>query len=232
MNTALEKILFWERDFFFMLNGSNSGYLDHLMWTYTGRFVWIPLFVFILCMFFYRSPKKEAILVTVFFILLFIACDQVSSSLFKPFFHRFRPTHHPDFQNLVDTVNGYRGGLYGFVSGHATNSFGIATFVSLLFKNKWVSFSAFLWAILNAYSRVYLGVHFISDIVGGMVLGILLALIAYQLLIAARYRLFPIPLRDKRDFHKYNTAKILAFGILIYIAFVAVSSPLLYTLPH
>lgn len=178
-----------ERDLFLALNGSESLFLDNVMWTISGRLIWIPLYLFILFLFFYRVPKREGFLAMLFLILVFVACDQVSSSLFKPLFERFRPTHHPDFKELVDTVNDYRGGLYGFISGHATNSFGLALFVLLLFKQRALTLASLFWATLNSYTRIYLGVHFVSDILAGMIVGTLIALLFYGLYRFTRRRL-------------------------------------------
>ena len=164
MKDAVESLLPLERDLFFSLNGSDSLYLDNVMWTLSGRFVWIPLFLFIIFILFYKIQWKGATLVAVFFILVFVLSDQVSSSLFKPFFERFRPTHHPDYMNLVDVVNNYRGGRFGFISSHATNAFGLAVFLILIFKNRLITLSTLIWATLNSYTRIYLGVHFISEI--------------------------------------------------------------------
>ena len=177
----MEGLLPMERDLFFTLNGSESVFLDNVMWAISGRLVWIPLYLFILFLFFYKRPIKEGILVALFFILVFVVCDQASSSFFKPLFERSRPTHHPDFRDLVDTVNNYRGGRYGFISGHATNSFGLAVFVSLLFMRRALTLASLFWAALNSYTRIYLGVHFISDIAAGMIVGAIIALFVFAL---------------------------------------------------
>jgi undecaprenyl-diphosphatase len=91
----------------------------------------------------------------------------------KPYFLRLRPTHDPELQDIVHTVNNYKGGLYGFASSHAANTFGVAMFLWLLLKPKypWVVF-LFLWATLVTYTRIYLGVHFPGDIVVGGLIGI------------------------------------------------------------
>lgn len=233
MREAVENLLPLERDLFFVLNGSDSVFLDNIMWTVSGRYIWIPLYLFVLFLFFYKTPKKEAFLVTFFLILVFVACDQVSSAIFKPLFERFRPTHHPDFKELVDTVNGYKGGLYGFISGHATNSFGFAVFILLVFKNRLLSLVSILWAGIISYSRIYLGVHFISDVVAGIVVGVLIALLLYKLYVEVRYLIFPIPSRMKnQSVFPPSRGKTLGLSMGGFLIFCVIFGNYLATLPH
>lgn len=233
MKEWAEGILPHERDLFFALNGSDSTFWDNAMWAFTGRFIWLPIMLLILFLFFYKTPRKEAFWALLFFILLFIVCDQVSSSIFKPLFQRFRPTHHPDFENLVDIVNGYRGGQYGFISGHATNSFGVAVFLSLLYRYRWLTLSLIFWALINSYSRVYLGVHFVSDIIAGALIGSLIAFALYELYACTRYKFYAIPAVEKRTpIYPAKHARILGIAIFFYIIFIAIFSHFLTTLPH
>jgi len=92
-----------------------------------------------------------------------------------------RPTHYPGIMEQVRTLYNYTGGKYGFISGHATNCFGFASFTVLLFRNKPYSIVAISWAVMVSYSRIYLGVHFLSDIVGGMISGIIVGFFIYKL---------------------------------------------------
>ena len=233
MKKAIEELLPLERDLFFALNGSDSVILDNIMWTLSGRFVWIPLFLFIIFILFYRTPPKVGILVSIFLILVFVASDQVSSSLFKPLFERFRPSHHPDFMDNVDIINGYRGGRFGFISGHATNSFGLAVFLSLIFKYRWFTLISLFWATLNSYTRIYLGVHFISDIIGGIIIGTLLAFILYfALLVVKRYVLKSTNYINEQPIYRSDNGMILSIFIMIYIVLLTCFSSLLSTLPH
>jgi len=175
----LEKELLLERDLFFFLNGSDSALLDNFFFIHTNQWVWIFFYLCFLFVFIHEKDRKEIFLVLIVIFLLVLFTDKISSGVFKPFFHRFRPTHHPDFFEHVKTVFNYRGGLYGFVSSHAANSFGFATFCALIIRNKFFSFTIFIFALLNSYSRIYLGVHFISDVVVGALIGVVLALLMY-----------------------------------------------------
>lgn len=177
----VEKILVYERDLFFMLNGSDSPFLDRFMWLYSGKAVWLPLAFFILVVLLYKKKWRESILILLAIVLVITLCDQFASHVCKPIFTRFRPTHHPDFMDQVKTVFDYRGGRYGFISSHAANAFGFATFMSLLFRYRLFTWTIFLWAALTAYTRVYLGVHFISDIVPGAIAGVFFGWLVYWL---------------------------------------------------
>ena len=182
----VEKILVYERDLFFMLNGSDSPFLDRFMWLYSGKAVWLPLAFFILVVLLYKKKWRESILILLAIVLVITLCDQFASHVCKPIFTRFRPTHHPDFMDQVKTVFDYRGGRYGFISSHAANAFGFATFMSLLFRYRLFTWTIFLWAALTAYTRVYLGVHFISDIVPGAIAGVFFGWLVYWLYVKVR----------------------------------------------
>ena len=184
----LERELQWERNLFFFLNGSDSPFWDSFFYFYSYKWTWIPFYLCFLFVFIYRKTGVEiksdwkAIVWTILcVIVVLVLCDRIASGIFKPLFHRFRPTHHPDFQDLVKTVFGKRGGQYGFISGHAANSFGFATLSALLFRNRLLTFTVFLFAILTAYSRIYLGLHFISDVVVGALVGMLIGYAGYRI---------------------------------------------------
>lgn len=175
----IEDILNFERDAFLWLNGSDSFFLDKFMWLFTGKIVWIPLIILFLYVILYKKNWKESLLIVLSIVVLITICDQFASGLCKPLFTRFRPTHHPDFKIYVDTVFNYRGGRYGFISSHAINAFGFAMFSALLFRFRWYSISIFSWAILMAYTRIYLGVHFITDIIPAILFGCLFGFLVY-----------------------------------------------------
>ena len=187
----LEEILEYERALFLALNGAHTPFGDQFMWLFSGLKTWIPVAVSFLFILFYsnRNRWKEMLLIVVAIALVITLCDQFASSFCKPFFARFRPTYHPDFKEDVKTVFGYIGGRYGFISSHAANGFGFAMLTSLIFRNKFYTFALMTWAAVSAYSRIYLGVHFISDIIPGIVTGLVFGWSVYKLFVFAHKKL-------------------------------------------
>jgi undecaprenyl-diphosphatase len=216
MKELVENMLSYERQLFFMLNGSDSTFLDNMMWILSRTSVWFLLYLFVALFLFHKTLKRKAALILLFFVLTVVLCDQFSSGLLKPFFERLRPTHHPDFKDLVDIVHGHRGGGFSFISGHATNSFGFAVFLSVIFRNRWVTLVSLVWATIISYSRIYLGVHFISDVVGGMLAGTLIALIMYVVFVSLQKKLFQPDSPEEVRIYSQQQGKILASVFAIY----------------
>ena len=184
----LERELQWERNLFFFLNGSDSTFWDSFFYFYSYKWTWIPFYLCFLFVFIYRKTGaefkndwKNIVWTILTVVAVVVLCDQISSGICKPLFQRFRPTHHPDFQDLVKIVFDKRGDQYGFISGHAANSFGFATLTALLFRNRLLTVALFLYASLTAYSRIYLGLHFISDVVVGALAGMLIGYAGYRI---------------------------------------------------
>jgi undecaprenyl-diphosphatase len=159
-----------DTDLFLFLNSINSPFWDGIMWTFSARLTWVPLYLIILWMF-YRLTGRRVILVLLFVIAAITLSDQLSVHAFKEVFLRLRPCHEPSLEGLVHLVRGKCGGQYGFVSSHAANSFNIAVFSLLLLRKRWFTIAILFWAAVVSYSRVYLGVHYPGDIIGGAILG-------------------------------------------------------------
>jgi undecaprenyl-diphosphatase len=219
----LERLLAYERSMFFMLNGSDSPFLDRFMWLYTGKAVWLPLAAFILFILLYKKNWRESLLILAAIALVVALCDQFASHLIKPCFERLRPTHHPAFMEDVKTVFGYRGGYYGFISSHAANAFGFAMFMSLLFRYRLFAIAIFLWASLTAYTRIYLGVHFISDVVPGALSGLFFGWLVYTLYIYVREKTIS-GAREKPPYLLYTRKQKsgIIFGILITVSYLLI----------
>jgi undecaprenyl-diphosphatase len=216
----LEQELQWEKDWFFFLNGSESVFWDNFFWLYSNKWMGIPFYLCLLFVFVYKKNWKEILCLLLSVTLVILLCDQLTSGFFKPVFHRFRPTHHPDFQEQVDTVFGYRGGLYGFISSHAANAFGLATLTAFIFRNRFFTAVILFYAFLTGYSRIYLGVHFISDIVAGALAGVLLGYAVYQLYNLSRIYLLKT---DRGDLKKPLYSKQSVYWIcLVYVIYIVI----------
>lgn len=217
----VEKILVYERDLFFLLNGSDSPFLDRFMWLFSGKAVWLPLAAFILGVLLYKKKWRESVLILLAIVLVITLCDQFASHVCKPIFTRFRPTHHPDFMDQVRVVFDYRGGKYGFISSHAANAFGFATFMALLFRYRLFTWTIFLWAALTAYTRIYLGVHFISDIVPGAIAGVFFGGLVYWLYVKVRPVLTGAT-HATSTLYSDKRKRIIVYAIFITILLIAV----------
>ena len=157
------------------------------MWYVSTTWLWIPIYLFFL----YYSFKKGGLKLLLIILICALCCvalaDLISVHAFKNIFQRYRPSHNHDLEGIVKTINKpngteYFGGKYGFVSSHAANISAIATFVIASFKSysrKW--FFLIFWACLIMYSRIYMGVHYPSDIVGGVLVGIAIGIGIYQI---------------------------------------------------
>lgn len=166
-----------------IVNGAHSPFFDAVMWCISGRWIWVPFYIALTYMLFRRFSWKRATLCLITIGLIILAADQTCASLIRPEVCRLRPANlNNPLSHLVHVVNGYRGGRYGFPSCHAANTFALAMFMSLVFRNKRFTVMMFSWAIVVSYSRMYLGVHYFGDLFCGASVGSLFAVLFYLLL--------------------------------------------------
>ena len=176
----LEFLNYIDTELFLFLNGMHSPFWDNIMWQISRTYIWLPLYALMLFFIFKRMQSKGFVTFFILIILVLVA-DQGSVHLFKNVFQRLRPCHEAHLADLVHIVNGKCGGQYGFVSSHAANTFAFASFIFLFFKNTHFRFFLFAWAALVSYSRIYLGVHYPFDVLGGAVWGFISAYLIFQL---------------------------------------------------
>ena len=179
-----------DTDALLAVNGLHDMFQDALWWMVSAKWSSLLLVLALIWILLHQN-RRHALLVLAMIAIAILIADQVSSGLIKHLVERLRPTHDPSLGDAVHIVNGYRGGMYGFVSSHAANSFAVATFIALLMRHRLVTCSLFAWAALQCYSRVYLGVHYPGDILGGIVVGVLAGIVVSYLMrwIQRRWRL-------------------------------------------
>ncbi len=175
----LQNILEFDKELFLYLNSFHNNFWDTIMLMVTRKETWAPLYLIII---FYvvKNYRNKSILILLFMGLTILASDQISV-LIKESVQRLRPVHEPAIADIVHNVF-RKGGLHGFVSSHATNMFAIFVFTTRIFKNRSYFFLMLFWAVIVSYSRIYIGVHYPLDIIGGAFLGWLLGVIFYKLL--------------------------------------------------
>ena len=190
----MDYLIHIDQQWLLAINGWHSEWADMLMWYISKSTTWLPLYALLVGLIVYRfgilSPslcregRSGSSLLRVLIILAGFAVavgvsDFVSSGIIKPWVCRLRPTHEPALAGMLHLVNGYTGGLYGFVSSHAANTMACALLFALLYRNKYATVGLMLWVALHCYSRMYLGVHYPADIIGGLAIGALMATLTY-----------------------------------------------------
>ena len=162
-------------DHFLLLffNGLNAPGLDQIMFFISSKWFWLPIIILFVVLI-VRKYRGKFWIPLLAAIICFAITDQ-ASHLTKESMKRYRPTHNIEMSEKIHVVNDYRGGQYGFFSGHAANSFGLALITLLFVRHKYYTYLLIAWAILVSYSRMYLGVHYPSDILVGAVVGAVVA---------------------------------------------------------
>ncbi|MDD4992450.1 MAG: phosphatase PAP2 family protein [Paludibacter sp.] len=174
----LDTLNHWDTSLFLLINGLHTSFFDGFMWAISAKLTWIPLYLSVLFVVI-KIWKKDAVWIILSLILCVVLADQISSGIIKNLVQRLRPSHTIALEGVIHLVRGSRCGLYGFVSSHAANAFGFALLTSLLLKCRPYTLAIFFWAVMTAYSRIYLGVHYPFDVLGGAVVGVVVALFCF-----------------------------------------------------
>lgn len=169
-----------DRDFVLFVNGFHSQTSDEVMWFFSQTYSLLPLYLVVIYFLFKEYTPKVFFGLIIFLVLTIFLTDQLSVHLFKDVFQRLRPSHNPliqDYLHYYRQADGtfYRGGDYGFISSHSANYFGVFAFIFpfLSNKRKWLLWLLFITGLIVILSRIYLGVHYLSDVLAGASFGLL-----------------------------------------------------------
>jgi len=188
----IESLESFDRSIIIFFNGQHSSLLDQVMWFLSG-----PWLVFILLPFLYfifqSYTKVQITWILLSIVLTIVLTDQLSVHAFKEVFQRYRPSHNlliMDQLHFYRYADGtfYQGGKYGFVSSHAANYFGVLTVIWQFISAKWVKYLLLTLVLLVLYSRMYLGVHYLSDLICGALLGYVLAIVVVHFLLLKKVK--------------------------------------------
>lgn len=179
----LETLQQLDQNLLLFLNGLHAPFWDNFMWLFSGKWIWVPMYATILYVLLKNYHWKTALSVVIAIALTITFADQVCATFIRPLCERMRPSNpNNPISEFVHILHGKRGGRYGFPSCHAANSFGLAFFCLLWFRRKSLSAFLLVWATVNSYSRIYLGVHYPGDLLVGMLVGLCGALLIYHAL--------------------------------------------------
>lgn len=214
-----EQIIQIDKSCLLAINGVHAPWADAFFWQVSQTASWIPLYLLlIICMFVkFRGQRMDKAIrllgsdihipvAFVAFAMIAIAvggADLLCAQFIKPLVARLRPVHDAEIGALVHTVNGYRGGMYGFCSNHAANTMACASLCVAIFTREkpwqahlYVTLPLAVWVLLNCYSRMYLGVHYPLDVLAGMVVGLVIAWLVWM---SGKRCLFQHEVRAHRD---------------------------------
>lgn len=186
-----------------IFNGSDSLFLDRFVVTLTHGLSWVPMYI-VLAILIIKNNKTMSQILLIFGcgIVGVLLSGVLSDLIIKPIVMRPRPFNDPEWSEMVKTVSGYHASGYSFFSSHAANTFSLAVFFSLLVRSKLLSFTLISWSLFNAWTRLYLGVHWFTDVMTGLTWGAIVAFAMYSLY---RYVFYHISPKVKYVSSKYTS---------------------------
>lgn len=188
----LDSLIQLDQQLLFWFNGSDSLFVDQLALVLTSGVTWIPLYITL----FYLVVKNnetmlQIVLVVAGVCLCLLLSEGVTEGIVKPIVARWRPSNDPLIKYTVEVVGNLRSTDYGFFSAHAANTMGAATFFSLLVRDRLFITALAIWSLVNCWTRMYLGLHYPSDILCGLIWGLASGAISYFVFRKFYYKVSP-----------------------------------------
>jgi len=178
----VDTLIDFDKQLLLWFNGSDSLFLDTLIRVLTNAVTWVPLYLSLLYVVLRNNDRVQKVFAVLgAAALCVLLAGTIDDTIVKPLVGRWRPTHDPEIGTLVDVVDGYRGGNYGFFSAHACNTFSIAIFFCWLIRSRLLSVALIIWSLVNCYTRLYLGVHYPGDILVGLCWGAIVGTVVWSI---------------------------------------------------
>jgi undecaprenyl-diphosphatase len=229
----LEGLMQIDRAVLLFFNGSDSLFLDRFVSILTSGFAWTPLFLALLYLVIKNNDTMPQIMLTIGCALLCILlADGLADGIIKPLVARPRPLNDANFKDSIDVVQGIWDKSYSFFSAHAANTFSLAVFFSFLIRHRLAVVALVAWSVLNCWTRLYLGMHYPSDIVAGLLWGAMVGTGMYYLYRYLYYRFSPrisyVSSQYTRTGYAYADVDVMCAVMVFILLYAAIKAVIVF----